>query len=217
MATARAFGYNLNDAAAPLGSTNYGKLTVNAPSNGDFAGSGIPYWYMGPDEDISGYIIAYADVPGNHTQGDQGSDGTPGSVKAYVGFKRVTTGAEFIAAAEELSGQDFLTASAARTYLLQADTDFWTNWPNSEAPGGNEPTNLYTYWRITACGGVTQFLMKAPEGAAFTLGEGYDLQTVIISDGEAPDNHIVVVSEGDSNAIPDFTIGSIPPQLECTA
>lgn len=191
-------------------------------------------WVAGPSETV-GKIIAYAkfNAEGNpvvvSTIGDQGSDGTPGTADAYIGFKRVSNDAEFVAAIVSIAAaqgnpNDFTetiptassTATEAKTFA-DADLPYWTNYTVTEAPGpgGGEPAS-YTWWNVTACGGSEQFLMRAPDNAILAQGQGYDLSSVIISEGSAPDNHIVIASEG-SEGGSYFAIGSNPPMQECTA
>ena len=192
-------------------------------------------WVAGPSES-TGSIIAYArfNAEGNpivvSTIGDQGSDGTPGTDDAWIGFKRVSNDAEFVAAIVSIAAaqgnpQDFTetiptsssTATEAKTFA-DADLPYWTNYTVTEAPGpggGEEPAN-YTWWQVTECGGSTQYLMRAPQNALLAAGQGYNLASVIISEGEAPGNHIVISDEGVEGS-PYFAIGSNPPMLECTA
>jgi len=193
-------------------------------------------WVAGPSES-TGSIIAYAkfNAEGNpvvvSTIGDQGSDGTPGTADAYIGFKRVSNDTEFVAAIMSIAAaqgnpNDFTenvpttesTAAQAKTFA-DADLPYWTNYTVSgEAPGpgqgGGQET--YTYWNVTVCGGVEEFLMRAPDGTVLQVGQGYDLSAVIISSGEAPGNHIVIASEASEGA-QIFAIGSEPNTLECTA
>ena len=150
MPTSRPFGYNPSQLSIP-GVTNQGTLAINGPTDGDFAGSGINFWYMGPDEDVSGYIIAYVDAEGNHTLGDQGDDGTPGSEKAYVGFKRISgTDADFISVAAGLTGEGFEGNTAAEVATWLNDNGYWTNYPeNVVEPTTQAPT--YFYAAVEAC------------------------------------------------------------------
>lgn len=150
MPTSRPFGYNTSQLSIP-GVTNQGTLAINGPTDGDFAGSGINFWYMGPDEDVSGYIIAYVDVDGNHTLGDQGDDGTPGSVKAYVGFKRISgTAADFINVAAGLTGESFDGNTAGEVATWLNDNGYWTNYPES-APSPTTSAPTYWYAAVEAC------------------------------------------------------------------
>jgi hypothetical protein len=193
-------------------------------------------WVAGPSES-SGSIIAYAkfNAEGNpvvvSTIGDQGSDGTPGTADAYIGFKRVSNDAEFVAAIMSIAAaqgnpNDFTesvpttssTATEAKTFA-DADLPYWTNYTVTEAPGpgGGEETS-YRYYTITRCGGTTQYVMRAPgTGLILANDQGYDLSAVIISEGAAPGTHIVVVSGPEESGTEDFAIGSLPSTLECTA
>lgn len=150
MPTSRPFGYNPSQLSIP-GVTNQGTLAINGPTDGDFAGSGINFWYMGPDEDVSGYIIAYVDAEGNHTLGDQGDDGTPGSEKAYVGFKRISgTDADFISVAAGLTGESFDGNTAGEVATWLNDNGYWTNYPeNVVTPTTLAPT--YFYAAVESC------------------------------------------------------------------
>ena len=190
-------------------------------------------WVAGPSES-TGSLVAYAkfNAEGNPvvvtTIGDQGSDGTPGTADAYIGFKRVSNDAEFVAAiisiaAAQGNPNDFTgsvpttssTAAEAKTFA-DADLPYWTSYAvsgGSPAPGGGE---TYSWWSVTACGGVEQYLMRAPENAILAVGQGYTLEAVIISHGSAPDNHIVIAAEG-SEGSEYFAIGSEPAMLNRTA
>ena len=50
----------------------------------------------------------------------------------------------------------------------------------------------------------------------FAIDQGYDLTSVSIVSGSAPDNHIVVVAEA-SEGSEDFEIDSMPTIQECIA
>lgn len=110
MPTSRAFAYNPS-LSAPTGATQFGNLAIQ--STGWTAGSGALTWFNGPDEDL-GYVIGYS----------YGGPKTSGSVSQVVsgtsvGFRRTTTfsDAAFLSTVLNLTGQSFLTASNAVTYL----------------------------------------------------------------------------------------------------
>ena len=192
-------------------------------------------WVAGPAETAS--IVAYIKNNAESmptpvtTVGVQapGGDGTTrGTADAYIGFHRVSSDAEYVQAIlaitaaqgdpQTFSGTSIDASSTAAEAKTWADTNltYWSNYTVTEGPGGGEGPTTYSWWSVTACGGVTQSLMRAPDNAILAVGQGYDLQSVVISEGEAPDNHIVIVAEG-SEGSPYFAIGSEPPMLECTA
>jgi len=195
-------------------------------------------WVMGPSE-ATGSIVAYAkfNAEGNPvvvtTIGDQGSDGTPGpdipENHAYIGFKRVSNDEEFVAAiisiaAAQGNPQDFTgsvpttssTAAEAKTFA-DADLPYWTSYAVSAGSPNPGPGETYSWYNVTECGGSEQYLMRAPGGGvSLIVGEGYNLAAVIIDEGAAPGNHIVIASEAEA-AAGYFAIGSNPPLLTCTA
>lgn len=201
MPTSRPFGYNPSQLSIP-GVTNQGTLAINGPTDGDFAGSGINFWYMGPDEDVSGYIIAYVDAEGNHTLGDQGDDGTPGSVKAYVGFKRISgTAADFISVAAGLTGESFEGNTAAEVATWLNDNGYWTNYPEAvETPPTTEaPT--YFYAAVEAC--PPSSWTGVARSTQILVREGiYNLALQTPESG----NKVIVVNENAPESLHDVTV-----------
>jgi len=119
MPTSRAFAYNPSE-VVPTGATQFGNLAVQ--STGWTAGCGGLQWFNGPDEDL-GYAIGYP----------YGGPKTSGSVSQVisgtsVGFRRTATfsDATFLSSVLNLTGQSFLTASNAKTYLNS--NGYWTSY-----------------------------------------------------------------------------------------
>ena len=106
MPTSRDFGYSTG--AAPSGSTKFGNVIVNRPTNG-FSGTGIP-WIGGPDEDL-GYCIAKSNINPIWT--------SPSGTNSRVGFSRSLLKSEqsFIDLVNNDYGQNFLIGSLASDYL----------------------------------------------------------------------------------------------------
>ena len=126
MPTSRAFAYNPS-LSAPTGATQFGNLAIQ--STGWTAGCGGLQWFNGPDEDL-GYAIGYP----------YGGPKTSGSVSQVVsgtsvGFRRTATfsDATFLSTVLNLTGQSFLTASNAKTYLN--NNGYWTSYTNPTLAG----------------------------------------------------------------------------------
>ena len=126
MPTSRAFAYNPS-LSAPTGATQFGNLAIQ--STGWTAGCGGLQWFNGPDEDL-GYAIGYP----------YGGPKTSGSVSQVVsgtsvGFRRTSTfsDATFLSTVLNLTGQSFLTASNAKTYLN--NNGYWTSYTNPTLAG----------------------------------------------------------------------------------
>jgi len=126
MPTSRAFAYNPSE-VVPTGATQFGNLAIQ--STGWTAGCGGLQWFNGPDEDL-GYAIGYP----------YGGPKTSGSVSQVisgtsVGFRRTATfsDATFLSSVLNLTGQSFLTASNALTYLNS--NGYWTSYTNPTLAG----------------------------------------------------------------------------------
>jgi hypothetical protein len=126
MPTSRAFAYNPSE-VVPTGATQFGNLAVQ--STGWTAGCGGLQWFNGPDEDL-GYAIGYP----------YGGPKTSGSVSQVisgtsVGFRRTATfsDATFLSSVLNLTGQSFLTASNAKTYLN--NNGYWTSYTTPTLAG----------------------------------------------------------------------------------
>ena len=126
MPTSRAFAYNPSE-VIPTGATQFGNLAIQ--STGWTAGCGGLQWFNGPDEDL-GYAIGYP----------YGGPKTSGSVSQVVsgtsvGFRRTATfsDATFLSTVLNLTGQSFLTASNAKTYLN--NNGYWTSYTNPTLAG----------------------------------------------------------------------------------
>lgn len=152
----------------------------------------------------------------------------------YIRFKAGSGNAAFIAAIKHIkelneaagnvlnNGAFPNIGDSADTWKSWADSnlDYYTNFTaettTTTTRGPGEEVTEYTWWNVTVCGGEEQFLMRTPQGSILAEGQGYNLATVLIEQGAAPDNHIVVV-EGSSSGSEYFAIGGIPEMLECTA
>ena len=102
----RLFGYN---SGAPVsGAVQSGNLAVS----NDFKAGGSVQWWNGPNEDL-GYVIGYPDTTGNRKANGSLIGGNS------VGFVRTSTktDVEFLSLANSLTGQNFLTASTATSWL----------------------------------------------------------------------------------------------------
>ena len=126
MPTSRAFAYN-SSLIAPTGATQFGNIAIQ--STGWTAGCGGLQWFNGPDEDL-GYAIGYP----------YGGPKTSGSVSQVisgtsVGFRRTATFSDvtFLSSVLNLTGQSFLTASNALTYLNS--NGYWTSYTNPTLAG----------------------------------------------------------------------------------
>ena len=126
MPTSRAFAYNPSE-VIPTGATQFGNLAIQ--STGWTAGCGGLQWFNGPDEDL-GYAIGYP----------YGGPKTSGSVSQVVsgtsvGFRRTATfsDATFLSTVLNLTGQSFLTASNAKTYLN--NNGYWTSYTTPTLAG----------------------------------------------------------------------------------
>ena len=115
MASNNTFAYNTG--ANIAGTTQVGNIAAGTPSNG-YDSTGLKWW-AGPDEDL-GYVIAKADVAGQH----RGAD----NIQAYLGFRRsaAKTEASFIELANNFTGQTFTTGDNAKTWLNA--NGYWTSW-----------------------------------------------------------------------------------------
>ena len=165
MPTSRAFAYNPS-LSAPTGATQFGNLAIQ--STGWTAGCGGLQWFNGPDEDL-GYAIGYP-YGGPKTSGSasQVVSGTS------VGFRRTATfsDATFLSTVLNLTGQSFLTASNAKTYLN--NNGYWTSYTNPTLAG----SLLFN--------GSSQYLTISPGiifgAGAFTL-EGWFYNSSVVHSG----------------------------------
>jgi hypothetical protein len=102
------------------GTEQYGNLAIGTASLDYSSQPGGVTWWMGPDEDL-GYVIAKQVLAGNQPN--------PSNIPAYVGFSRSTalTNPSFIAVANSVTGQNFVSTTAAYNYLF--DNGYWTSYP----------------------------------------------------------------------------------------
>ena len=132
----RPFAYNTGSSIP--GTEQHGNLAVGTPDSG-FAATGLKWW-NGPDEN-TGYVIAKQDPSGTHI----GADGQT----AYLGFNRSDslTDASFIGLANDLTGQSFVDAATAKTWLNS--NGYWTSYGLNNGGGSSIPgqwflLNMYT-------------------------------------------------------------------------
>jgi hypothetical protein len=153
--SSRLFAYN---SGAPIsGASQSGSLAI---SNNFLAGGSVKWW-NGPNEQL-GYVIAYTD-----TSGTRKSNGVTVS-GGVVGFRITSskTDSKFLSLANNLTGQNFLTASVA------------SNWLNTNGYYSSYSGIIQSY---TAVGSVTwtapsnvnlvEYLLVAGGGGG---GNGYD-------------------------------------------
>lgn len=129
MAWNRPFGLNTNSIQIQ-GMENVGRFSVGNPTLGyqHVVGTQGVDMYGGPDETL-GYIIVHEDITGRST---------PDGRIAYLGFWRSDgrTESAFIDLVERVTGQVFLNAGAAKTWLHV--NGYWSSWlPSADA--GGEP------------------------------------------------------------------------------
>lgn len=122
MGSSRLFAYN--NSGPISGASQSGDLAIS----NDSKGGGSVKWWVGPNEDL-GYVIAYTDTSGVRT-----TNLTP-VVGNAVGFRRTSNknNSEFLILANSLSGQNFLTASVAATWLNS--NGFYTSWTQPYVAG----------------------------------------------------------------------------------
>jgi hypothetical protein len=102
----RLFAYN--SGGTIIGTSQSGNLAIS----NDSKGGGSVQWWAGPNEDL-GYVIGYPDTSGTRKAAGVTISGNS------VGFMRTTvkTNAAFLAIANYLTNQGFLTASVAANWL----------------------------------------------------------------------------------------------------
>ena len=143
MATSRAFAYN-SSPTPPAGAIQYGNIAVQ--STGWLSGAGGLKWWNGPSED-SRYIISRTSGP------KTAANGTEEILTNTVGFLGSTakTDESFLALVNSQFGQNFGTASLAKTWLNE--NGYWTSWvdtwgydsgTNLDWPGSTTGYTLYT-------------------------------------------------------------------------
>lgn len=135
MSTSRPFGYYNGIPPLPSGTTEqYGNLVVGVGSLNYVGGEGGIRWWNGPDEDL-GYVIAQTNV--NYLEEPQ--QPTPNTGQTIngityplefgsVGFNRTDGKSSqlFVALANQITGQNFTTASQAKIWL--ESNGYWTSW-----------------------------------------------------------------------------------------
>ena len=217
--TARHFGYKpVAQTYNFSGYTEHSLLVVQdvAPiwnSNGQVPGqefSGFE-WIMGPDEARFDWVIAYTAVGLGLEAGaitTEGEVSTPGyepdgSLPADYQFdgpaKKIAfrggADADFLGAANDLTGQNFTTETEAVTWLNSTSRATWTNHVAvDEGEGGNkeDPTPTDYYYEVTACGGSTIYILKTSSSDLIRFN-AYEANEVLISEGLVFDSETYVV------------------------
>jgi hypothetical protein len=167
MGSSRLFAYN--NSGPISGASQSGDLAIS----NDSKGGGSVKWWVGPDEDL-GYVIAYTDTSGVKT-----TNLTP-VVGSAVGFRRTSTksNAEFLILANSLSGQSFLTASVAATWLNS--NGFYTSWTEPYVAGVYKTTYAGYF-----ADNVSFFTAATPQ--AFGSNPATSIQTTAISEAATDD------------------------------
>lgn len=108
-----------NTGGAISGTDQFGDIAVGVDPLDYSSQPGGVIWWMGPDEDIEGYVIA-KDIPSENGPTPVGNIGTMTFWRSAA-----LTDESFLIMAEEATGQDFADASAAYTWLFA--NGYWTN------------------------------------------------------------------------------------------
>lgn len=225
--TARHFGYKPVDQGYNFtGYTDHSFLIVQdtAPiwnSNGQVPGQEFNgfEWVMGPDEDRFDWVIAYTAVGlGGEalaitTEGEVSTPGyePDGSLPADYQFdgpaKKIAfrggVGADFLGAANDLTGQNFTTEEQAVTWLNATSRATWTNriavdeglnptpatTTTTEDRGGAE----YDYYNVYACGGNGEITYQArvPLNSNLKVGFAYDASSLIVPVGWEAQSYVI--------------------------
>jgi hypothetical protein len=120
MGTSRQFAYNPS-LIAPSGATQFGNLAVS--DTGWSPSSGGLRWFNGPNED-NRHIIGY---PANGPKNIAGGGVVAGMSVGFMGTVNKVDN-EFINLVNTLTGQNFATASTAKTWLNA--NGYWTSYTN---------------------------------------------------------------------------------------
>jgi hypothetical protein len=213
--TARHFGYKPVEQGYNFpGYTDHSLLIVQdvAPiwnSNGQVPGqefSGFE-WIMGPDEARFDWVIAYTAVGLGLEAGaitTEGEVSTPGyepdgSLPADYQFdgpaKKIAfrggADADFLGAANDLTGQNFTTEAEAVTWLNSTSRATWTNHTAADE-GGNKENPTDFYYEVTACGGDTVYILKTTSSDLIRFS-AYEANAVLFAEGLAFDSATYVV------------------------
>jgi len=215
--TARHFGYKPSSNTYNFtGYTDHSLLIVQdvAPiwnSNGQVPGQEFNgfEWIMGPDEDRFDWVIAYTAVGLGLEAGaitTEGEVSTPGyepdgSLPAEYQFEgpakkiafRGGADADFLGAANDLTGQNFTTEAEAVTWLNSTSRATWTN-HTAAGDGDNKenPTPTDFYYEVTECGGSTVFILKTTS-SELTRFSAYEANELLIAEELVFDSETYVV------------------------
>ena len=234
--TARHFGYKPVDQGYNFtGYTDHSFLIVQdvAPiwnSNGQVPGQEFNgfEWVMGPDEDRFDWVIAYTAVGLGLEAGaitTEGEVSTPGyepdgSLPTEYQFdgpaKKIAfrggVDADFLGAANDLTGQNFTTEDQAVTWLNSTGRATWTN--HTAVDEGLSPTpatttttlatttttNIkdgggegYEYYNVYACGGNGEITYQArvPLNSNLKVGFAYDATSLIVPAGWEAQSYVI--------------------------
>ncbi len=236
--TARHFGYKPVDQGYNFtGYTDHSFLIVQdvAPiwnSNGQVPGQEFNgfEWVMGPDEDRFDWVIAYTAVglglepAAITTEGEVSTPGyqPDGSLPEGYEFEgtakkiafRGGADADFLGAANDLTGQNFTTEEEAVTWLNSTSRATWTNHTaegltptpatttTTSGPKDGGGDEGYEYYNVYACGGSEEITYQArvPLNSNLKVGFAFDTSGLIVPEGwEAPSYVIAGPAEAPFN------------------
>jgi len=167
----RQFAYNPTQASIS-GATLVGTLAVGSSALNYSSNPGGITWWMGPEES-TGYVIATV-VPNANFPTPIGNVGT-------VQFWRTSalSDSEFKGLAQYITGQSFVDAAAAKTYLN--NNNYWTSWAPSAVTfsqtftSGQSPgttvENAWTTFRGQLTGTYTTMSLSNNLGNSITVND----------------------------------------------
>jgi hypothetical protein len=159
MATTRKFAYNTGSQIT--GATQYGSLAIGVTLSSFSDNPGGVKWWGGPDEDL-GYVIAHTVPSGNQPN--------PNGLSCSVGFWRTNglNDQNFLTLVRQTTGQSFLTASIAATWLKT--NGYWTSWVESN----NIDLDAQAFFTAT---GITDTTQKTAVNTLVTSLKSYNIWT----------------------------------------
>lgn len=231
--TARHFGYKPADQGYNFtGYTDHSFLIVQdvAPiwnSNGQVPGQEFNgfEWVMGPDEDRFDWVIAYTAVGLGLEAGaitTEGEVSTPsyqpdGSLPEDYQFdgpvKKIAfrggANADFLGAANDLTGQNFTTEEEAVTWLNSTARATWTNHTaegltptpaTTTTTRGDESGEGYQWYTVYECGTVGEITYQArvPLNSNLKVGFAYDVSGLIVPVGWGEGQSYVIVGPAET-------------------
>lgn len=174
----RQFAYNPTQASIS-GATLVGTLAVGSSSLDYSSDPGGIDWWMGPEES-TGYVIATVHTPSDFPT----PVGNVGTVKFWR--TNALSDSEFRSLAEYITGQTFVDAAAAKTYLN--NNSYWTSWAPSAVTfsqtftGGQAPStateNAWTTFRSQLTGSYTSMALSNNLGHSITVTDATKVQDI---------------------------------------